>query len=141
VIALFSRLFNMGLPKSFTTQSIRFIIVGGATACIDFFVLVFLVERIRINYLHAAAIGFIVGSTLNYIFSIIWVFYRGRYTNSIIEYGVFFLLTCLGLALNQLLMYTGVQYGHIQYTFVKAITLIIVTVFNFTTKKFIVFKQ
>lgn len=135
----FFKISQAGLPKTFLDQSIRFILIGGFTAGIDLALLVFFVEYMQMSYLSAAAIGFLIGSTSNYFLSILWVFYRGRYRNMFFEYTAFIVLTCVGLGINQVTLYVGVQYFHINYVYVKIFSLVIVTLFNFITKKFIVF--
>jgi putative flippase GtrA len=139
VISSYDRFSHPGHPKTFLDQGIRFIIVGVFTAGIDLALLVFLVEYVQMNYLIAAAIGFLTGSTSNYLLSILWVFYRGRYRNVFFEYITFTLLTCVGLGINQVTLYLGVLYIHIYYIYIKLFSLILVTLFNFMTKKFIVF--
>jgi putative flippase GtrA len=138
---LFFRLFNTELPKGLITQSIRFVIVGGFTAGLDVVILIGLVEILKMNYLEAAAIGFLSGSTANYFLSRQWVFYSGRFESTGVEYVTFILLTGLGLGINQTIMYLGVQYFLIQYYFVKTFSLVMVTAFNFATKKFIIFSH
>jgi putative flippase GtrA len=135
----FFRFSHPGLPKTFLDQSIRFILVGICTAGIDLALLVALVEYIHMSYLSAAAISFLTGSTSNYFLSILWVFYRRRYRNMFFEYSTFIILTCLGLGLNQVSLYLGVLYIHIHYIYIKLFSLVLVTLFNFVTKKFIVF--
>ena len=120
-------------------QIFRFVAVGGFTAVIDFFTLFALTDFLKFNYLLSAAVGFILGSTLNYWLSIKWVFLRGRFKSYTSEFSVFILFTFLGLLLNQLVMYIGTGLLLWLYLYSKIAAIIAVTVFNYLTKKFIVF--
>lgn len=124
----------------FQIQSIRFIIAGSFTASIDMIILLTLHNYFEINYLVAAAIGFIVGSSLNYFISIRWVFYQGRHKNIFVEYFLFFLISSIALMLNQLIVYLSVEEMKLTVLLSKINSIIIVTVFNYASKKFIVFK-
>jgi len=87
----------------------------------------------------SAATGFIAGSALNYILSVLFVFHSGRYSRRTNEFIVFIIITLLGVLLNHGVMYMGHGIFLTNYKVVKVVSLIIVTIFNFLTKKFIVF--
>lgn len=134
--AVFARDFN----NRISVQSIRFILVGSVTFTFDFFILVLFIELFEINYFISAIAGFISGSVLNYILSINWVFKSEKFRNRYYEFSYFILFTVLGLLLNQLIMYCSVELLVIFYPIAKIISLIIVTIFNYTTKKYLVFR-
>lgn len=122
-------------------QILRFGFVGFITAAIDYLTLYVLVEYFAVNYLLATAVGFFIGSTLNYILSLFYVFEGGRFKTKFAEFGVFIIFTALGLALNHLIMWGGVDVLKSNYLFIKIVSLVLVTLFNFLTKKFLVFKN
>ena len=126
--------------RFYLNQIVRFGIVGGVTAAIDYLTLFILVEYFSVNYLFATAIGFFIGSTLNYILSIFFVFESGRFKTKFAEFSMFIIFTVLGLALNHSIMWFGVDVLVANYLLIKIVSLIIVTLFNFLTKKFLVFK-
>ena len=127
------------LPDTLSNQIIRFCIVGGITFGLDMVVLVILTDYFEVYYLISAAAGFIVGSILNYVLSIIFVFHSGRYSRRTNEFIVFIILTLLGVLLNHGVMYLGHEIILINYKVVKVVSLVIVTIFNFLIKKYIVF--
>lgn len=71
-------IFRRGLPSSWKTQVARFAIIGAITASLDFVTMIALVRYAGAGYLIATAVGFCVGSVVNYILSILWVFRSGR---------------------------------------------------------------
>jgi putative flippase GtrA len=119
----------------------RFILVGGLTASLDFIFLFVLTEFMNVNYLVAAAIGFVTGSSVNYVLSIQWVFARGKYHNYAVEFGIFTFFTVLGLLLNQVTMYVCTSIFAWLYLYSKSLSVILVTLFNFVAKKYLVFKK
>ncbi len=129
------------LNKPQIYQIIKFGIVGMITAAVDYFLLYALVEFYSMNYLTATAIGFFVGSTLNYILSLLFVFEGGRFKSKFTEFSVFIIFTAIGLVLNHLIMWFGVDILESNYLAIKIISLVLVTLFNFLTKKFLVFKD
>ena len=136
---IISRIFQKKISENNFIQMFRFIIIGGFTALLDFLTLFILTDFVKVNYLLSAAIGFILGSSVNYLLSIKWVFTRGKFKTYTSEFSIFILFTFFGLLLNQLIMYIGTGLLFYLYLYSKVIALIFVTAFNFLTKKYIVF--
>lgn len=120
-------------------QIFRFVITGTGTVSLDFFTLWFLVEICATHYLLAASIAFVFASSINYLISIKWVFFSGKFNNNYFEYFVFMFFTIVGLSLNYVIMYSGVDIFNLDYLLTKVFSIIIVTIANFIFKKFIVF--
>jgi len=121
-------------------QIVKFLIVGGFTFTIDYLTMILLTEMFDANYLLSAGIGFIIGSTVNYLLSVKLVFVNGKYSAKEMEIFLFMVFLGLGLSLNQLTIYMGSDLFNIDYRVVKIGSLMIVTIFNFLTKKIFVFK-
>jgi putative flippase GtrA len=122
-------------------QFSRSIINGLISAVGDISILVILTEFYSVNYLISAAIGFIIGTTINYFISIAWVFVKGKFSNPATEYFLFFTFSAIGLLINQAVMFIGVSILFIHYLLVKFFALATVFIYNFLTKKFIVFSK
>ena len=134
---VFSKEINV-IPR---VQIIRFIINGLVSAAGDVSILVFLTGYCGVHYLISAAIGVIFGITINYFISIVWVFVSGKFSNQTLEYLLFFLFSFLGLAINQVVMFICVSMFFIHYLLAKFFALVIVSTFNFFTKKYVVFAK
>ena len=133
-------LFNSGPSEIKIIQLLRFIIAGGSTASLDFILYWFIVRIIGWHYIIAVTISFITASTINYYISVIWVFFQGKFKSQFSEYLVFLLFTGLGLVLNYVILYSGIDLLGINNLFVRICSIVFVTIFNFFTKKFVVFK-
>ena len=120
-------------------QLFRFGIVGFTAFLIDAGLLYVLTEYLHIYYLISSVISFIVSLMYNYILSIFWVFdVKKKQTYK--EVLLFTILSVIGLGVNQLVMYIGVDLLNIYYMLCKIISTIIVMVYNFVTRKIFIEK-
>jgi putative flippase GtrA len=137
---IFEAILSLKKPQDFYAQLVRFIITGGFTAGIDFLLLVLFVEAFLLHYLLASGISFIVGVTINYLISRHWIFEGGRYRHSV-EFLGFFVTGGIGLVLNQMILWFFVGHLSVDYKISKTISIFVVTFWNFTTKKYLVFRN
>ncbi len=132
--------FSISRPSNVSSQFIRFTFTGSFTASLDFLLLVLLVEGFSAHYLVAAAISFVVAVTLNYLISLVWVFEGGRYSRPA-EFLGFFATSGVGLGLNQLILWVSVGSLLLDYRISKIVAIAIVAVWNYATKKYLVFRD
>ena len=120
-------------------QLFRFGIVGFTAFLIDAGLLYVLTEYLHIYYLISSVTSFIVSLIYNYILSIFWVFdVKKKQTYK--EVLLFTILSVIGLGVNQLVMYIGVDLLNVYYMLCKIISTIIVMVYNFVTRKIFIEK-
>lgn len=117
------------------TQIFRFGVVGGIAFVIDYSVLFVCTEFLGIYYLISSLISFSVSTVFNYIASIRWVFDVNQEKSQRKNFVLFIVFSVIGLGLNQLIMWFGVDILHIYYMLVKIGATAIVMVFNFITRK------
>ena len=125
--------------KKIIKQLFRFGIVGGLAFLIDYGLLFLLTEVFNIHYLISSVISFIVSLVFNYILSIKWVFDVTK-KQTYKEIIIFIILSVIGLGINQLIMYIGVDIFEIYYMLVKIGATIIVMIWNFITRKIFIEK-
>ena len=126
--------------KKLINQLLRFGIVGFIAFLIDYGILYFLTDIVGINYLVSSAISFSVSVIFNYIASITFVFDTGH-KQTYKDVILFLVLSLIGLGINQLLMYVGVDKIHINYLIVKIGATAVVMIFNFITRKIFIEKK
>lgn len=130
---------NKFIHSKLFKQLFRFGIVGGLAFIIDAGLLYILTEFCHIYYLVSSIISFTVSLAFNYILSIIWVFdVKKKQTYK--EVLLFAVLSIIGLGVNQLVMYLGVDLLNIYYMLCKIIATIIVMIYNFVTRKIFIEK-
>lgn len=124
-------------------QLVRYALSGGLAFLVDFGLLWFVTDVLGLHYLIGACIGYIAGLIITYLLSISWIFDYRRMNSQAAEFSVFVLIGLAGLGLTQGLMYvfTDLWLGQDLYMVSKIITTVIVSLFNFAMKKFLLFRR
>jgi len=117
---------------------IRFCIVGFSGLGIDFLTTWILKENGKLNQYFSNSCGFIIAASSNYYLNRIWTF------NSInpdisTEYTNFIFVSIIGLALNNLLIFTFQKKFQKEFYFAKILAILITTVWNFLANNFYTF--
>lgn len=121
-------------------QLFRYTIVGGIAFLFDFGTLFFLTEYLNVYYLVSAAIAFLLGLSINYGLSILWVFEKRTIKSKKLEFLIFLIIGVIGLGLNELLMWFLTDILKVHYLFSKIISTGVVYFWNFFIRKFALFK-
>lgn len=118
-------------------EIIRFCFVGGVSFLMDYAILFALTEFAGVYYLYSSAISFIITVIFNYWLCIVYVFkdVRKQSTRRAI---IFFGTGVVGLGLNQLCMWFFVAIADLHYMLAKIFATIIVTIWNYLTKRKVV---
>jgi len=130
-----------GKTNSVLLQLFRYTLVGGFAFSVDIGTLFILTEYINIHYLLSAGIGFILGLITNYFLSVKWVFNSRAVENRLLEFLLFSFIGIIGLVLNELFLWILTDIILLYYLISKIITTIIVYLWNFFARKFILFNK
>jgi putative flippase GtrA len=126
-----------GKPRNAGIQFVRYAFVGGVAAVADTGCLYMLHQGLRINHLVAAAVGFLLGLLVNYLFSIAWVFEsRGRRGRELFLFG---LIGVGGLLWTEVILWIGVNLAHAPVMLGKLCSLVLVLIWNFGMRRTFVF--
>ena len=107
---------------------------------VDVGLLALLVEVGGLHYLVAASISFFAGTSITYLFSVLWIFPRRRLKRKSMEYLVFFGVGIIGIALNDVLMWTFTEQFSVYYLYSKFISAVMVFFCNFAARKYLLFR-
>ena len=129
-----------GQSNNTNIQMFRYIFVGGAAFVIDFLSLFILTNYFGIYYLISAAIAFTLGLIANYILSISWVFNKRTLKNRHFEFGMFAVIGIVGLGFNEIFIWFFTQDLQTNYLVSKIYAAIIILLWNFFARKYILFK-
>ena len=127
--------------KKLISQIIKFGFVGFLCFFIDYGIMVFLTEALKINYLISSGCSFSVSVIVNYILSIKFVFDADRDANKVKQFLVFLFFRIGGLIINQIVMWVAVALLGIFYMISKIGATAIVMVYNFITRKLFIEKK
>ncbi len=84
----------------------RYASVGISTFIVDLGIVFFLINTFQINYLYAVAVGFIIGISLNYTISRLWVFKGSTRT---IHHGYLYFVSAGLISLTAVLTFVGIM--------------------------------
>lgn len=115
-------------------QLIKFGLVGGIAFVIDYGLLYACTEWLGIYYMISSVISFSVSVVFNYVASILWVFDIDSKKSKTRNFILFILFSLIGLGINQIIMWLGVELDY-YYMVVKLAATAVVMVFNFITRK------
>lgn len=116
-------------------QILKFGVVGGIAFLIDYGFLFIFTEWLGIYYLISSVLSFSISVIFNYVASVKWVFNVDENKSKSRNFALFIILSIVGLGINQLIMWYGVEQIHMYYMLVKIFATAIVMVFNFVTRK------
>ena len=141
-------------------EILRFLIVGGIATIVDMFtmgVVMYLMERsiypsfinVFINSptpstfatIMGTSVGFVVGLIVNYVLSIFFVFNEKGNSRTVKGFVVFTVLSVIGLIINIIGTYIGFDLLHLNQWLVKIIMIIIVLIYNYVSKRLVLFKK
>lgn len=116
---------------------IKYCIVGGTAAVVDFGILAILKEVFNVHYLVAATLSFILAALTNYSLNRRWTFRSDGQKRR--QIPIFFTVATLGLLLNNGMMYIGVEFLALWYIWAKVIATGVVLMWNFLGNKYFTF--
>ena len=120
-------------------QLLKFGVVGIIAFFIDYGAMMLFTEVLGINYLKSSTLSFIITVIFNYIASIKFVFEVGL-KQTLKDAAVFIGLSIIGLIINEIIMYIGVDRLLIDYKITKIGATALVMIFNFITRKIFIEK-
>lgn len=122
------------MSRIFNIEIIRFLVAGAATLFIDYGVLVALTEYLHVYYILSATISFVLAVIANYYICLTWVFKSSK-KQSRKQFAFFLVTSIVGLLLNIIIIKMVVEILRVHYVLAKLIATIVVTVWNYVTKK------
>ena len=125
------------MPRERFLEFVRFCFVGGLSLLVDYAVLFSLTEWAGMYYLHSSAISFGVSVVFNYWLCVRYVF-KGAKKQTPRQAVIFFSTGVVGLGLNQLCMWFFVDGAGLHYLIAKLGATVIVTAWNYVTKRKVV---
>lgn len=124
--------------RHLSAEFTQYFISGGMAFAVDFGILTLLTEH-GFHYLIGTTAGFCGGLVTNYLFCILWV-WRGSQATRLRDLITFTIIGVLGLLWTDAGMWFGVEQLNLDYQLTKVIVAGLVLFWNFTLKRWLVFK-
>lgn len=121
--------------KKIMKQFCKFSVVGVAAFLIDYGLLFVFTESLQMHYLLSSMLSFTAATIFNYIYSTKYVFECREEQSRAGQFVFFILLSTCGLMLNSILMKMLVERMELHYMFAKLFSAVIVSVWNFISRK------
>jgi len=102
---------------------------------IDYGLFLFLLHIFKINYAISAAISFTIAVVVNWYLNAHWVFDQRKVSHSGLEMLIFIILALVGLGVNELVLWIGVERLSIGAEISKIYANIVVACWSFITRK------
>lgn len=128
----------MNVMKKLIEQFLKFGVVGVLAFLIDYGVLMLLNVGFGMNSVVAAAISFTASVVFNYLASMRFVFTHREDLSKTREFVIFVVLSVVGLAINEAVMWLGLQTvggSPFAVTATKVVATVIVMLWNFFSRK------
>ncbi|MDO9633796.1 MAG: GtrA family protein [Paludibacter sp.] len=119
---------------------IKFIVVGFSGMLIDFGVTWLLKEKAKVNQYVANSVGFMLAASSNYVWNRIWTF-SSQNEEITREYFSFIIISLIGLAINNFVIYLLNGKMKINFYLAKLIAIVVVTLWNFSMNFLITFAK
>ncbi|MEA3490012.1 MAG: GtrA family protein [Candidatus Omnitrophota bacterium] len=133
------KLFRQSTDNVFI-QAFRYVLSGALAYGVDYCSLIVFVEIFKIYYLTAALVAFLLGSITAYIMNVRWVFDKRTFENRYFEISIFIVIGIVGLILNQYIIWFFTENVNFHYLFSKLVATMIVVIWNFFARKYILFR-
>lgn len=128
----------MFFDKILILKFIKFCAVGFSGMAVDFGTTWLLKEKAKINRYVANTCGFVLAATSNYILNRIWTF-ESRNREIATEYLTFFIISLMGLAINNLILWALSDKLKWNFYLSKVCATVVVTLWNFCMNFFFTF--
>ena len=127
--------------RSMKSEFRRYTVIGGVAFLADFALLALLTTVFGMHYLPAALFAFLLGTWVNYQFSVRWVFsYRGVEARGV-EFGLFLLVGVITLGVSLALMALLVDALGTHVLLAKCLVTAFTLVANFAGRRILLFTR
>jgi putative flippase GtrA len=117
---------------------LKFIIVGFSGMIVDFSITILLKEKLKVNRYIANSTGFTLAASSNYLFNRWWTF-ESNNPKVLVEYSTFFLISLIGLVINNLIIYLFEK--RLKFYFAKFLAVMVTSLWNFTANYYLNFNH
>jgi putative flippase GtrA len=115
---------------------LKFIIVGFSGMIVDFSITILLKEKLKVNRYISNSAGFTIAASSNYLFNRFWTF-ESNNPKILIEYSTFLLISLIGLAINNLIIFLFEK--KLKFYFAKFLAIMVTSLWNFTANYYLNF--
>jgi len=128
------------MVNDFVFKFFKFALVGFSGLLVDFSITWLTKEKWRFNKYLSNSLGFSIAASTNYILNRTWTFHS-KDPQLVVQYTKFYIISLIGLALNNLVIYLLHGKMNLNFYASKLIAILIVTAWNFLANYFYTFQS
>ena len=117
---------------------LKFVVVGLSGMVIDFSITILLKEKLKIHRYISSSAGFSIAATTNYFINRIWTFESSN-PKIIFEYSSFFIISVVGLGINNIFLYLFEK--KFKFYVAKFLAIILTILWNFLANYYFTFSR
>ena len=122
-------------------EFLKYVIAGGLAFTLDFSTLYICTEIIGLHYLVSGFLGYCIGLGIAYSLNVKWVFNYRKYDKKRIEFSIFNIIVLVGLLFNEIIIYMTVNNFESSYLYGKIVAGLVIFIFNYSAKKYFLFRE
>ena len=123
----------------FKMRIVRYLMVGGCSAAVDFLVFAIAIIQFSIHWFPAGVVSFLLATGVNYLLSITFVFSSGVRFSKRQELIAVLAVSAIGLAMNQTILWILIEGGLVTALEAKLIATASVFLWNYSARRNLVF--
>jgi putative flippase GtrA len=120
---------------------VRYFFVGGSAAVVDISIFSIAIKIFHLDWFYVALISFIIATAVNYVLSIRYVFESGIRFERHAEISLVYMVSSVGLVLNQLVLWHLIETAGLDEVLSKLIATSVVFVWNYNARSRFVFRN
>jgi putative flippase GtrA len=117
----------------------RYFVVGGIATVVDVGLFMLFAQQMGLPYLRVAAGTFVLATLVNYFLSVRFVFVSGLRFRRRYEIALVFVVSAIGLAINQAILWACVELAGLGLLFSKLAATAVVFSWNYLSRRHFVF--
>jgi len=125
-----TRIAAIAFSRTFFMKFLKFGLVGFSGLIVDFGITYFFKEKLKVHKYIANSLGFLVATATNYTLNRYWTF-DNHDPNTAIQFGKFFVVSLVGLAISNTLIFLLHEKLKWNFYLSKACAIVLVSLWNF----------
>ncbi len=122
-------------------QFFRYLFVGGFAFLVDYAASIIGVRVFGLYEVYATIISFILGLTVNYILSTLWIFRKRKIEKQSYDFLAFAIIGIVGMVLKAGIVWFLTEIPHLIIEFSNPIATVIVFIWNFLARKYLLYNK
>jgi len=137
---LWNRYFVIETDNTFI-QFFRYLFVGGLAAVVDLAASSIAVRAFGIYEVYAIIISFILGLSVNYILSSLWIFRHRKIEKQSYDFIAFAIIGIIGLLMKAGIVWFLTEVPEWMIEFSNSIAIVLVFIWNFLARKYLLYNK